>query len=618
MKQTLSLVLALLLLAGCAAKQPAVEPEQAPSTAAPVETEKPAVIDSSQSVSATVRLEKADSAQYASGTDLYVAPDVSQDSGTDYYASPTDLPAGEEDSGTEYYASPTDLPAETEPAGDETPIDYGKVYTDSSKYEPHTVQATYTRLREKEMTEFVPMEGLGTVLPYVASDLFSGKENSYGEADNRSYGLMDASGRLLTDGIYSDVRQLEYAVDDSGGTAGLPFWLVSQLSELWYNGEDSGPFGDEGYGLVSMDGSFALPPVYSGIEAFSDCFLVRGGEHRFEVYDLEGKLLFNGDGLADMDTPWFCSYGEDLFTMSNNYMEYYYVDRSGKIVLGPYASADAFSDGLACVQAEENAKFGYIDRTGAWVIQPQFDSSARFRDGQAIQHRDGKCLVIDRTGAEVIRLDERGRDLRRCAFGYEEVLDGSETPERNFYDLQGNVRVHAKQGELWQAVDESMVSRILDDGVELRSLRTPGWGLKVEGLPLSASPGAVMTDGKSERGYLLRTYGKYESSSTRYYFVTEDLSEVRELQSGCYASSSYGEAYDTFDPVTGEPYSECVQGNQRYFYGQDGRLIGSCRNDADAAVIGGMLRVTTDRACTYTDANGETVFCFPLLSILDG
>ena len=41
-------------------------------------------------------------------------------------------------------------------------------------------------------------------------------------------------------------------------------------------------------------------------------------------------------------------------------------------------------------------------------------------------------------------------------------------------------------------------------------------------------------------------------------------------------------------------------------------------NDADAAVIGGMLRVTTDRACTYTDANGETVFCFPLLSVLDG
>ena len=617
MKQTLSLVLALLLLAGCAAKQPAAAPEQAPGAAAPGATEEPVVIDSSQSVSATVRLEKAESAQYASGTDLYVAPDVSAvspDSGTDYYASPTDLPDSEADSGTEYYASPTDLPAGAGPASDETPIDYSKVYTDSSKYEPHAVQAKYTRLREEDMTEFVPMEDLGTVLPYAASNLFSGKEARYGYADNRSYGLMDASGRLLTDGVYSSVSPILYTeryYDFS--EAALPFWQVTQLSETVRDSESGAVYGGEVYGVVSMDGSFALPPAYYSIESYADGFVARGGEHRFEVYDREGTLLFNGDALEDMDFPWDWSYGEGLFTLSKDDEGYYFVDRSGKTVLGPYDYADAFSEGLACVREKEDEKYGYIDAAGAWVIQPQFENRSRFEDGQAVQRRDdGRCVVIDRTGAELLRLDNAENGLIPCPFGYEEFTYAEEIEEHDFYDRQGNVRVHGKAGEVWKALDDRMIALIRDDAVELRSLHTPGWGLRAEGASFDVSCGAAMIDGKSERGYLLKTNSIYAASSFRYYFVTQDLSEVRELQYGCYADSD-----QTLDPVTGEPYSECVQGDQRYFYGRDGRLIGSCRNDADAAVIGGMLRVTTDRACTYTDANGETVFCFPLLSILD-
>ena len=647
MKQSLSLILALLLLGGCAAKQPAsVEPEQAPSTAAvSAETEKPAVIDSSQTLSAVVRLEKEDLEQYASGTDLLIVPDTASgtanggtdyasptdlsgsaatDSGAEDYASPTDLPgSADADSGTEDFASPTDLPGDSEPASDETPIDYGKVSTDSSKYESFDLQAKYTRLQEGEMTEFVPMEGLGTVVPYVASDLFSGKESSYGNGDARSYGLMDAGGRLLTDGIYSDVSPLRYSPEygNPTGSVGLPFWQVAQLGELQSYGENDALYGSDVYGVVSMDGSFALPPVYYSVEAYADGFLVRGGEHRFEVYDREGTLLFNGYAVKELEPAWYSEgfYGEDLFILSDlDGSKYYYVDRSGKTVLGPYDSAGAFSDGLACVRQEEKGKgYGYIDRTGAWVIPPQFEDSAQFRDGQAIQSRDGRCVVIDRTGAEVIRLDKKGNGLMLCPFGYKELTFTEEVLEHYFYDRQGNARVHVKDGEVWRVLDDRVIGLVKDDAVELRSLSEPGQGLRLEGASFDVSYGAAMIDGKSVRGYLLKNYDIYEPSSFCYFFVTEDLTEVRELQYGCYSDSSYGNANMTFDPVTGEPYSECSQGGRRYFYSRDGSLIGSCRTDADAEVIGGMLRVTTDRACTYTDASGETVFCFPLLSLLD-
>ena len=47
-------------------------------------------------------------------------------------------------------------------------------------------------------------------------------------------------------------------------------------------------------------------------------------------------------------------------------------------------------------------KWGLIDKTGAWLIEPKIDYVDAFRDGIAKVVIDGKCGYIDKTGTWII------------------------------------------------------------------------------------------------------------------------------------------------------------------------------------------------------------------------
>ncbi len=83
--------------------------------------------------------------------------------------------------------------------------------------------------------------------------------------------------------------------------------------------------------------------------------------------------------------------------------KYGYINKAGKYVIEPqFDDADGFSDnGLARV--EVNDKWGYINSTGKFVIEPQFDSAYSFSDnGLAGVEVNDKWGYIDSTGKCVI------------------------------------------------------------------------------------------------------------------------------------------------------------------------------------------------------------------------
>ena len=106
-------------------------------------------------------------------------------------------------------------------------------------------------------------------------------------------------------------------------------------------------------------------------------------------------ILFN-EGLLPF---WVTSGGKEL----NGY-----VDTDFKTAI-PFQFEDArpFHDGLAPVK--KDGKWGFIDKQGAMVIQPQYDDFMAggadyrvIRDGLAAVKQDGKWGYIDRTGGTVI------------------------------------------------------------------------------------------------------------------------------------------------------------------------------------------------------------------------
>lgn len=78
-----------------------------------------------------------------------------------------------------------------------------------------------------------------------------------------------------------------------------------------------------------------------------------------------------------------------------------YIDRTGRIVINPqFEEAGDFSEGLARVKV--GGKWGYIDRTGRFLINPQFEEAGDFSQGLARVKLGGKWGYVDRRGEVVI------------------------------------------------------------------------------------------------------------------------------------------------------------------------------------------------------------------------
>ena len=82
-----------------------------------------------------------------------------------------------------------------------------------------------------------------------------------------------------------------------------------------------------------------------------------------------------------------------------------YIDKTGQVVIEPqFNQAESFSQDLACTGVGEDAdlKYGYIDKTGQMVIDSQFNSARSFSEGIACagvsEYPDTKYGYIDRTG----------------------------------------------------------------------------------------------------------------------------------------------------------------------------------------------------------------------------
>ena len=83
---------------------------------------------------------------------------------------------------------------------------------------------------------------------------------------------------------------------------------------------------------------------------------------------------------------------------------YGYIDRDGNIVVEPeYYYAEEFTEGLATVSIGSiDGKCGYIDKTGKMVIEPKFDDAYPFSEGLASVEIDKKWGFIDKTGNIVV------------------------------------------------------------------------------------------------------------------------------------------------------------------------------------------------------------------------
>ncbi len=120
--------------------------------------------------------------------------------------------------------------------------------------------------------------------------------------------------------------------------------------------------------------------------------------------------------------------------------KYGYIDKSGKVVIQPqFDNTMGFNEGLAATSV--GGKFGYIDTKGRWAIKPQFDFTYMFSDGLALVEINKKKGWIDRKGRIVIEPQE----FEKTAIGFREGrLAVMKNGKWGYIDKTGRMVIEAK------------------------------------------------------------------------------------------------------------------------------------------------------------------------------
>ncbi len=158
------------------------------------------------------------------------------------------------------------------------------------------------------------------------------------------------------------------------------------------------------WGFIDSSGRFQIKPIYDGANEFSDgvayVWFWENKERKNGIVDAGGKFselpetneyqtAFH-DGLARMQNP------------SGGERKYGYMDKAGRVVIEPqFFNSGHFSEGLAWVSVLKEGKwrYGFIDKSGTIVIEPQFAHQPEdFVDGRSKVMGQTHSGFVDKTG----------------------------------------------------------------------------------------------------------------------------------------------------------------------------------------------------------------------------
>lgn len=137
-----------------------------------------------------------------------------------------------------------------------------------------------------------------------------------------------------------------------------------------------------------------------------------------------------------------------------------YIDREGRVVIEPqYTHAFGFTEGLAAVEVD--GKYGFINKDGRLVIPPKYYWANSFTEGLATVQADDSYQIIDRDGAVVVTLDKAFTDVQVFSCGLAAVEVNSK--KYGFIDTTGKMVIEPMFGFVTPFSDGLAIATIAED-----------------------------------------------------------------------------------------------------------------------------------------------------------
>lgn len=225
-------------------------------------------------------------------------------------------------------------------------------------------------------------------------------------------------------------------IDESGRTA----FVLEGLEASGDFSEGLAPVMTDGRaGFVDRNGTVVISPRFDLVYPFRSGVARVVREGQVGVINKTGEWVLRpadpggetpvpfedfSEGLAPFGTPERCGYldtqgatriparyamckhfSEGLAAVQREDGKFAFIDPEGHEIFGGFHDALAFHEGLAPAARPDAggvARWGYIDRTGAWVIEPRFEEARLFATGLAAVRVDGLFGYVAKNGRMAI------------------------------------------------------------------------------------------------------------------------------------------------------------------------------------------------------------------------
>jgi hypothetical protein len=210
-------------------------------------------------------------------------------------------------------------------------------------------------------------------------------------------GYVDRQGKVIIEPKFDDAQ------DFSGGLAAV------NIGAKWWKGFPRPRLQGGKWGFIDKTGRLVIPSEFEYVEihGFTDGLAQVRVNDRFTYIDKSGKLVLVLEYRSQDPKRWIASAGpfsEGLASVcTSGYGGPYsgFVDQTGRFAIEPqFEAARDFSGGLAAVVAGK--KWGYVDRNGRIAIPPQFQDARDFSEGLAAIREGELWSYVDTRGKLVI------------------------------------------------------------------------------------------------------------------------------------------------------------------------------------------------------------------------
>lgn len=210
------------------------------------------------------------------------------------------------------------------------------------------------------------------------------------------YGFIDTRGELIIPAIYARVHDF---FEGAAAVMSAGVWGFINLDGQWLNAqryEDAKDFAEglaaakeKGlWGFVDRSGIFLIRPQFEDVKSFAQGLAPVKIDSRWGYIDRTGRWV--------LEPQWSVAnnFSNGLAIADGNY-----IDQTGKVSIngGRFGEINDFSEGFASVEVPikhrfSTSKWGYIDRTGSFLIDPRFELARSFKGGLARVSKDKNGL----------------------------------------------------------------------------------------------------------------------------------------------------------------------------------------------------------------------------------